>query len=77
MESEKCHHIHDTRLATQTRLAPIITQQLQERQQLQQTFKRLSKQQQEGIQQLTQTVFSDLPKNRQSQILCDFDKVQM
>ncbi len=54
----------------------LITQQLQERQQLQFSFKRLRKQQQEGIQQLTQTVFSNLPENKRSQIQCDFDKVQ-
>ncbi len=54
----------------------LITQHLQERQQLQQSLKRLRVQQQEDIQQLTQTVFSNLPKDKQAKILCEFNKVQ-
>lgn len=54
----------------------LITQQLQERQQLQQAIKRLRVQQRENVQKLTQSVISNLPENKRSQILCDFDKVQ-
>ncbi len=64
-------HIRDRKEKDQ-----LITQHLQERQQLQQILKRLRVQQQEDIQQLTNTVFSNLPKDKQEKILCEFNKVQ-
>ena len=54
----------------------LIMKQLQERQQLQQMLKLRRTQHQENIQQLTQTVFSNLPKNKQEEIRCEFNQVQ-
>lgn len=54
----------------------LITQQLQERQQLQQAIKRLRTQQRENVQKLTQSVISNLLKDKQETIRCEFEKVQ-
>lgn len=75
---KKSHEIeiYQAHVRNQNEKDQLIAQQLQERQQLQKILKRLRVKQQEDIQQLTQTVFSNLPKNKQEKIRCEFEKVQ-
>jgi len=68
--------IYQAHIRDQNEKDRLITRHLQERQQLQHSLKRLRVQQQEDIQQLTNTVFSNLPKDKQAKILCEFNKVQ-